>query len=255
MSSQNVKKVKKIKKVYNADTRNRGVKIAVIVTASVLAALLIVGIVLGCVKSKGFSALEGYKYVTINGNAAAVVSTETETDDNKDAFAMDKRFKTGLKKSRYSLLRGIFEGVWANDYKFAMQDVEYREKNKKGEWVTKTKKERVTVKGKDIAARTANPNDNQYSLTFDFGRNDKGEPAKTITVEGEKIAYDTASVLLSVSGDNIIEKYTVYFYDMEKTYGDESEYYKITPVVVKAGATNLYKAVKDIVEYSKNNGF
>ena len=248
-------KVKKVKKVYSAESRKKGVKIAVICVASVVAAILIVGIVLGCVKANGFTALEGYKYVTINGNAATVISTDTETDDNKDAYATDSRLKEGLKKSKYSLLRGIFEGVWSNGYKFAMEDVEYREQNKKGEWVTKTKRERVSVKGSDIAARATGQNENEYTLSFDFGRDENGNPAKTVKVEGEEIAYDTARVVISVSSDNIIESYTVYFYDVEKTYGDGSEYYTVNPVIVKANANGLYNAVKAILAYSQNNGF
>lgn len=254
MSNENVKKTK-VKKVYSeSDAKRRG-KIAILAVASVVAAILVVGIILGCVKSNGFSAFDGYKFVTINDGAATVVATDGETDDNKDAFTTDARLKGGLKKSKYSLLRGIFEGVWSNGYKFAMQDVEYREQNKKDEWVTKTKSERVVVKGSEIESKTTAQNSDEYVLEFDFGRTANGEPAKTIKVEGEEISYDTARVVLSVSSDNIIEKYTVYFYDAEKTYGDGSEYYEITPVVVKANANGLYKAVTDILNYGKNNGF
>ncbi len=254
MSNAKVKTTKKVK-VYNEESRKKGVKIAVIVIASVVAAILIVGIILGCVKANGFTALQGYKYVSLNGGSASVISVETETDDNKDAFATDKRLKEGLKKSKYSLLRGIFEGVWSNGYKFAMEDVEYREQNKKGEYVTKTKKQRVTVKGAEVEAKAIAASDNEYSLVFDFGRTDNGASAKTVKVEGEEIAYDTAIVLLSVSSDNIIEEYTVYFYDSEKIYGDGNEYYEINPVIVKANANDLYRAVKDILAYSQNNGF
>lgn len=255
MSNAKVRTTKKVKKVYNEESRKKGVKIAIITVASVVAAILIVGIILGCVKANGFTALEGYEYVTINNGASSVISVESETDDNKDAFAVDKRFKDGLKKSKYSLLRGIFEGVWSNGYKFAMQDVEYREQNKKGEYVTKTKQERVAVKSADVEEKATTQNENEYSLVFDFGRTENGEPAKSIKVEGEVIAYDTAIVVLSGSGDNIIEKYTVYFYDAEKIYGDGSEYYEINPVVVKANANGLYEAVKDILAYSQTNGF
>ena len=85
----------RIKKVITEESRKKGWKIAVIVIASVLAAIIIVGVVLGCIKTKGLSALDGYKYVWINGNTATVNA------DNEDYAAVDKRFKTGLKKSRY----------------------------------------------------------------------------------------------------------------------------------------------------------
>lgn len=247
-------KVKKVKKVYTEEGKKRTRNIILISVASAVAAILIVGIILGCVKTSGFSALEGYKYVSINGNAASVMNLTSETEENKDAFAMDSRLKEGLKKSKYSILRGIFEGAGANAYKFEMQDVEYREKNKKGEWKTKTRKERVVIKSADIESQ-ATSGENSYSLVFDFGRDDNGNPAKTIKVEGEDIAYDTARIAVSASSDNIIEKYVIYFYDSEKIYGDGSEYYEISPVVVKANASNLYNGIKAILDYGKNNGF
>lgn len=236
------------KKVITEESRKRGWKIAIIVIASVLAALLIVGIVLGCIKTKGLSELDGYESVWVNGNAVPVISA-----DNENTAAVNNRFKTGLKKSRYSLLRGIFEGVWSNSYKFELRDVSYREQNKKGDYVDKTRKEKVVVKAANIESyATTATTENEYALKFDFGRKD-GEPSRTVKVEGEEIAFDTAIVRVAVSKGNIIEEYTVYFYDSEKIYGDGSEYYEINPVIMKADANNLFKGIGDIIEYYNGN--
>ena len=237
-----MKKVKK--KVITEQSRKKGWRIAVIVLASIVAAFIIVGIVLGCIKTNGLSELDGYKFVAINGNTVPVINASDEDS------AVNKRFKDGLSKSRYTLLRGVFEGVWSNSYKFKLEDVEYTEQNKKGEWVTKTREERVVVKASNIEALATSYGENEYAIKLDYGRVN-GSPAKTITVENEEIAYDTAIVRVAVSSGNIIEEYTVYFYDSEKVYGDDSEYYTINPVVMKADANDLFNGIGAIIDYYK----
>ncbi|MDR2201595.1 MAG: hypothetical protein LBP26_02355 [Clostridiales bacterium] len=247
--SEKVKKVKRIK----ADA-NKGVlkKRLLIIASAVLAALVATCFILGFVRAKAFEPLSGREYVRIlsGGQAAGSLLVDNETRDadaTRDQYEVNKLLSAGLKKSRYSLLRGVLEGVWSNSYKFETEKEEY--KNAKGK--TKTRDVRKSMTYADAQTRWLAAEG--YVLEFKFARTADNKPAKTVTVQKEDIAYDTAVVAVAVDGNNTIQSYTVYFFDYEMTYGDapEIEDYRIKPVIIKAAATPLYSSLDGIVEYFK----
>lgn len=223
--------------------QNKAFKIVLIVLCSILAAVIITGTVLGFIPSAGFSALSDYQYVNIESTAKTQsINNVTTKDGNEDQYHMNSLLKDGLASTKFSYLRAVMEGNVGNSMKFEKEDVE-----KKDEDGNKyTEKEKVEIMRKDILGKITTA-ENAYVLTFSY------KELKTITVEGEEIKFDTMRVLMNAKEGNIIQDYTVYFYDNDYVSGnfEGSDEYKITPVIVKAKGTQFMEKLDDIFKYIK----
>jgi hypothetical protein len=236
-------KVKKIKRVVTAEEKKKTLRLVLIIAASLLAAVLVTGVILGCVSVKAFTRFDDYSSVTVYGAGGTliqeIIATDEDGAETHDRFELNKLLREGLKKTRFSILRGVLEGTSASAPKFkrgAEKDADTG------------KYEKLIVKGSEIAS-SSQAGEGAYLLEFVFAGRTDGKPDKSIEVEGERLFFDRARVAVAVSPGNIIEQYVFYLYDSERLYGEGSEYYEITPVTVKAKATALYDNIAAIKDY------
>lgn len=212
------------------------------VVISIVLVLAVIALVLGLVKTNTVKPISDYSVARIyKANATSFFElNRNDTEDKaKDKVAtLDK----GLKKSRYSILHGIFEGRANSDYKFERET----EKNDDGKY------DAVEKTIADVLSLSTN--DTEYRIDFEF---DHSDGLKTITVEGEKISYDYAIVMVKATSDEI-GYMTAYFFDnsykhIYELYGANppGDYdlavhpteFKLSPVKIRMIGTNIYNAV------------
>ncbi len=239
-------KVKRIKRVRTDADKKRALRLTLIIIASVVAAILITGLILGLIPKKGFTDFADYKYVNVSSSSStqSINNVTEKTSDNTDQYEINKMLKDGLKTTKFSVLRAILEGNVSKAVTFEKTTEEYLNDDDE----VKEREVKKMIAGSTIAS-LAPATATAYSLTFRYNRGTGENPEKFITVEGEKVYYDVIKVAVSADESNIIEDYTVYFYDSEKAGVDED--YEITPVIIKAKLIDLKKAIDAIFEYLK----
>jgi hypothetical protein len=225
----------KVYKRVQAQEKKKGLtKKLLIIFGAIVAAIVIAGIILGCIPVSAFSDFTDYDYANItapDGISHAVDRIVADTDATHDQYEVSKLLNAGLKKTRYSILRGLLEGTASSGYKF-QRDAD---------------KEKVLLAAADAKAKFARPEEGKYAIQFVY------KSVKSVKVEGETVEFDTAVVILSANSGNIIETYTFYLYVDSKVgnANDESRGYEVTPITVKAKALTLYNNVTGIFDYFK----
>lgn len=241
-------KVKVVRRIKTDEQKKKGRKIIIAAVCSVLAMVIVAAVVLGVINNAGFSAFEDYKDVRIESvsKTQSINNVTAKTADNEDQYNLNVLIQDGLKSTQYSLLRALFEGNMGSSLKFVTEDVE-----KKDEDGNKyTEKERVKIDRDDILGKVEAAKD-AYVLTFTYARASDGKLSKSVKVEGEDVYFDTMRILLSVKEGNIIQDYTVYFYDNEYVKGNfaGADEYQITPVTLKAKGTEFKAKLDEAFDY------
>lgn len=196
------------------------VKLPIIITGSIAAAILIAVIVLCFVTVSPVKPFYDYDSVAILG-----------TDGNRLPDLSDEQqatFDKGLKDTDFSVMHAWMEFVYVFSPKFET----VKDDNDKD-----VKKE-LTYSEMLSAATT---NDTTYLLTFYY------DGLRTYTVEKEDVVFDTMIMqVYTTSGE--VQRIKLYLYDSTVAGHEspESEDYRITPVLVRANLTKLYTALDQI---------
>lgn len=197
--------------------------LSIVIVGTLVFLLAVAVLVLSLVKINTVSALDGYSYVNVYGlgSQERVVVEKGKLDE-------------ALESTEFSVMKGILEGNTDGDLTFK-SGVEYV-----GE---------TFDPDEDIVAT-----DSLYKLEFVY------DTVKTVTVEGKKISYNRAIVLVGDSS-NDIGSMEITFYEYEKIgiVGDtentdpelpdeDFDYYKVYTVKANANTTDLCNAIKGIVD-------
>ena len=216
-------------------------KVAIIV-GSILLAIVVAVLVLSLVKVDTVNALDGYSSVSLY-NLNSTDRFELEGNDYKDQRA---KLDEAMEKTNFSVMQGILEGKVSGKLTFKHnangEDLVFGD-NLADDGATDTI-------GFDPATNEfVNATENVYKLEYKFAT------AKEITVEGEKITFDRAIVLVGNSNNEIgTLEIVLYQYGRvgnegtdEEDDGNTSTYYTVKPIVVNARTTALYNAIADII--------
>lgn len=202
--------------------------LSIVVVGTLVFLLAVAILVLSLVKIDTVSALNGYSYVNVY---------DLNSDDRIMVEAGD--LDEALENTKFSVMKGILEGNTNGDLEFKGDITE--------DYIIGENFKPET----DIVSTST-----LYKLEFVFDK------VKTVEVEGKKIAYNRAIVLVGDSS-NEIGTLEIVFYEYEKIgiVGDtentdpdvddedfEKQYYKIYTVTANANTTDLFNAVADIIE-------
>lgn len=238
---------KKVKKVITIEDKKRHKKIAIICVSAVLVAILIVGLILGLVPVKSMSDLTDYDFARIYTSKSATESQGGAISSQYDS-QLDSMLKEGLKKTKFSILRAVFEGNFANANKLIYDKVE--DPNDKDKTIDKLKE----IKPSKLIEETT-AGENQYVLELVYG-DKRVIQAKTNKGKYQDIHYNQIRIVVSYN-QNIIETLKLYAYDNELLGGNtiEAEYYTITPIYIKATTNKLFNNMKSILNFFETNHF
>lgn len=193
------------------------VALPVIITSSVVAALLIAVLVLSLISVNPLTGLlGGYSNIEVyNVNTAYPYPV---TPDSKTE--MDK----AVKDTKFSVMHGILEGRFVYSPKFKTV------KNEDGD------KERVSMNTADIKAVAADSS--RYMLLFSY------ESPKTVKVQGEEVTFDRAKIkVYDTAGE--IEKIEVYAYLYDKINLSPSDpYYNIDVIEIYTTTSKLMNTLE-----------
>lgn len=200
-------------------------KLSVIITASVLAAVAVVAIVLSVVKINPLKRLPADYTVTVYQP-----SSEEAMAYNDDTVAAVKK---GIDDSSFSIMHALLE--YRYDYSFAFKT----EKNEDGDKV-RVKLYNKSIDGKPTIKDYMSAQENSYMLELSYAA------PQTVKVGKEKITFDRVRFLVAdMSGE--VEKVEMLFYEYGKTIGDPAdEYYYVTPVTVWMSTTKLFNALNGL---------
>lgn len=196
---------------------------AVIIVGSVLLALAIAIVILCAVRTRPADALTGYSRAEVYGFGA---TDRIEVDASKsELFAAIGK---GIDSCSFSVMQGILEGKAGGGRKFK----------------TDADGARVELASTEIAS-VASTGD-RYKLVLVYPQ------PKTVTVENETIEFDRAIVLVGDSENEIRTLEVVFYLDarIDNQAADEnlsSEYYSVSPVIIRARTTKLFNALADVV--------
>lgn len=198
------------------------VKIPLIVTSSVVGAILVAVIVLCCITIKPLQEFRDYDWVEVytqDGEIPSGALGETYKDTlNKN-----------LDKTNFSVMRATLELAGSYGPKFVTTEDE------DGNVVHK---ELTIAAARNEAAAT----DSSYKLEFCF------EKERTLTVEKETIAFDRAMMNVHTT-DGELKWVTLYLYRsaMDGVVGYyEAEEYRVTPIRMRMNTSPLYIALGEI---------
>ncbi|MDR0425635.1 MAG: hypothetical protein LBH24_00525 [Clostridiales bacterium] len=219
----------------------KAVSKTLIALISLIALVLIVGLILFFVKPDRVAVLAEYDKVSVyNVNTAAdrIDLDKAVTGDLSLTGIIDR----GLQKSRYNVLQGLLEGKAGTALKFKTKKAD--DPDNAGKQID----ERVELKAEEV--KDVRAGETTYKLEFSFAA------LRTVKVEGAEIPYDRAIVLVHDSA-NEIDEVEIYFYQflrIDNESDDEaigSAYYRVYPVKMRILSTNLFNACKDVIDTAR----
>ena len=197
------------------------VKIPLIVTASVVGAILIAVIVLCSVSIRPLKSFMDYEEVRVTTSEHALPNGTL-----KDEFK--SKIDKGLKKAGFSVMHATLEFVGNYGPEFVT------EKNDDDETVRK----QITISSaKNACAAT----EDSYKLELAFSE------VKTFKVGKEKVEYDRMIMNVKTT-DGELRWTEVYLYlsSMDGTVSVESDEYRVTPIRMRMNTSPLYIALGEI---------
>lgn len=216
------------------------VTIPLIVIASIVAAVLIFGLVMGLVRAPlapKFADPASIQIITSGGYSAAGNSSAIEVDKSADTANYDKLLKAVKGASDYSQLSTAMERKWFKSYELVTV------KNSDGD----TEKKELSVS--DVNAIVASESEGKYLIVLRY-LSDK----QSITIDGTEIEYDSVYIVVK---DNVtgFATFNMYFIDFVKLSAnvddiadEDAEEYVAYEIKAWAKQSQVVKAVKEIKE-------
>ena len=201
-------------------------KITLIVVSSIVAAILIAGIILGCIIVRPMKGFTDYSEIYVTNAASQRLPDGPLKDKYKGKI--DK----AVKKTGFSVLRAMLEFAYSYGPEFLT------EVNEDGETV------RVARKKSEVYSACAATSDS-YMLELQFGG--KNDPLKTFSVGKETIAYNTLVMNVHTT-DGELRWVNLYLFDqyMDGENDPKAEEYYVTPIRVRMNTSSLYIALGEI---------
>lgn len=203
------------------------VALPIIITGSVVAALLICVLILSLVTVNPLKTVIGdYSLVTVY--LSGETGQQPKTDDSKVAI------KDGVDSTKFSVMQAILEGRFAYGARFKT------EKDDDGN------KQKVTKSGLELRL-FANEGKN-YMLKFSY------DSPRTIKVQGEEVTFDNAYVIIyDTNGE--IERIEIMPYEYDKVMGNPTDedyaYYEMPVIEVWSMTSSLYSVLTDYSSLTK----
>ena len=198
-------------------------KISLIVVSSVVGAILIAGIILGCIIVRPMKSFTDYSeiYVTTSSSSQALPDVSLK---EKYKGKLDKE----LKGTGFSVLRAMLEFAYSYGPEFLT------ETNEDGETVRVA---RTIAEARSACAATSS----SYMLELHY------DDLKTFTVQKETISYNTLVMNVHTT-DGELRWVNLYLFNryMNGANDPDAEEYFVTPVRVRMNTSSLYIALGEI---------
>lgn len=228
-------KTQKQSKNVTVITSHRKANIAVIVVASVAAAILITIAVLCGVKfdpMRGLGKPEYYTLYSINEKEPAPTNTEAQS-----------KISVALDDMDFTIMSAILQGHWDYSYNFKRKNTDEREKYE----ITVKELQDIKGTGTEFMVELVYPSVKIVDGVIDY------TTAQSIKVDGETVYFDRVKVLIGDTAGKVgtISMYP-YIYERVHNQSDledlSPDTYKVTGIDVRADSHMAFSSLKELAD-------